>query len=78
MNLGIERFLILGCIAVLIVEVPQLMRDWRMGDGFVAGSIEAPSFVLELEGTESNGVLLGQLAVLVAEEPIMLPSTPGL
>jgi|FLOH01.1.fsa_nt_gi hypothetical protein len=27
MNLGLERFLILGCIAVVILEMPQLIGD---------------------------------------------------
>ena len=27
MNLGIERFLILGCLAVVVLEVPNLIGD---------------------------------------------------
>jgi hypothetical protein len=36
MNPGIERFLILGCLAVLILELPGLLADLTLGDGSAA------------------------------------------
>lgn len=70
MNLGVERFLILGCVAVLVMEVPQLIQDWRIGDGFVEPR-PAP-VVVELEQVE----LLEQL--VLDELQVELPGTPGL
>ncbi len=36
MNLGIERFLVLGCIGVAILELPHVLDDLRHRDGYPA------------------------------------------
>ena len=83
MNLGIERFLILGCVAVLILELPEILTDLRLGDGFpgvtapaalVAEVAEPSTSTLELVLEPESDVL----AKLVAHEPVWLPATPGL
>jgi hypothetical protein len=50
MNLGVERFLILGCIAVVILEMPNLIADLQSAsvqaktvEALVAKQVNAPS-----------------------------------
>ncbi len=51
MNPGVERFLILGCIAILILEAPSLLGVLRFGDGSAAvlaaerHAVRAPALV---------------------------------
>ena len=33
MTPGIERFLLLGCLAILVLEAPSLLADLSLGDG---------------------------------------------
>ncbi len=86
MNLGVERFLMLGCLAVLILELPQLLEDWRLGDGY-PGEVPQPVVVVEAtpEQLQQSELQLAeadeQLAKLNGMDPvgqIELPATPGL
>lgn len=88
MNLGLERFLLLGCFAVLILELPQVFLDLRLGDGFSIDQ-SATSPVARLlpvideqpvskEELESKPLQHGFLAQLEPIEAVKLPSTPGL
>ena len=82
MNLGVERFLILGCVAVLILELPQLVDDLEFGDGY-PGVAPAGAALgeLALQALESPQLELhpeAALAVVVTHEPAELPATPGL
>jgi len=79
MNLGIERFLILGCIAVLILELPQLFTDLELGDGFPATSpVATPVVVVVAEVPEPAAPVLMVLEGDVLAEAVELPSVPGL
>jgi hypothetical protein len=87
MNLGIERFLILGCIAVLILELPQLVLDVELGDGFPGSrgerALAAEALIepapIEVAREECLDPLAGDILVgLVASDAALLPATSGL
>jgi len=80
MNLGIERFLLLGCIAILILELPEILSDLRLGDGFPGAGV---AVVVEVQAAPELAFTDDVLAKLVAheplvQEPVRLPATPGL
>lgn len=81
MNLGIERFLLLGCFAILILELPELVVDVELGDGF-PGAQPSPALVVEASAPESaEGLALDELVAVeatVPEQVFTLPSVPGL
>jgi len=56
MSPGVERFLILGCIAILILEAPSLLKDLRLGNGSYAvlAAERAPLVEAEVRPAESG------------------------
>jgi len=89
MNLGIERFLILGCIAVLILEAPSLMADLARGDGSAAllaqsSAVQTPLMAEVAPALpETQLVPTVELAVVEPADPQvvlanLLPDQPGL
>jgi hypothetical protein len=70
MNPGMERFLILGCLAVLILELPGLLADLTYGDGSAA--------VLAAEQPAVSGPLVAEAAPLPeGPSPVELRELPG-
>ncbi|MDF1798733.1 MAG: hypothetical protein P1V81_06120 [Planctomycetota bacterium] len=87
MNLGVERFLILGCIAVLILEAPSLMADLTRGDGSAAvlaqSSVQVAPLVAEVVPPEAQPQPAVELAAVEPGAPVvvlanLLPDQPGL
>ena len=89
MNPGVERFLILGCIAILILEAPSLLGDLRFGDGsYAVLAAERPAPTVELLASEVAPEPPEALELAVEPEPEvlalaelppeLLPEQPGL
>jgi len=89
MNAAVIRALVLGCVAILILELPEVVDDYQRGDGFATVSAEqieldraaaleasaAEELVREAsQAPESLASLLGAEAI----EPVELSAIPGL
>ena len=86
MNLGIERFLILGCLAVVLLEIPNLIGDVKSAtvqnevvEKMIAKRAAEAAALESIEVASGAAVELPKneaLAELRMEE--LLPSHPGL
>ena len=87
MNPGVERFLILGCIAILILEAPSLLKDLRFGDGsyaVLAAEPAATAVVVEpVEPTPVPALVVESLVAPIREPDAIVfanvtPEQPGM
>lgn len=82
MNIAIGRVLILGCIAILLLELPSVIGDYQHGDGFRAVAAQQ----VELERTAQAAQApappalhtLEHAVARAAFEPVELVAIPGL
>jgi hypothetical protein len=73
-NAALCRMLILGCIAIVLLELPGVIADWRFGDGFEALAATESNDPAALHGIDDN-----PLADLVkpAAELLLVEADPG-
>lgn len=74
MNAALYRTLILGCIAIVLLELPGVISDWRFGDGF-----EAMAATQSGNSTAPSAAYDNPMAALVqpAAELLMVEAEPG-
>lgn len=86
MNVAVIRALILGCVAILILELPEVVDDYQRGDGFAAVAAEQVELdraaALEAEAPDRASApafeALAQWAREDAPEPVEMAAVPGL
>lgn len=81
MSSVLERVLLLGCIAILLLELPGVIADWRFGDGFAqVEQAQRASDALaasEVEGADTTSAVFAAL-LEEAAAPVELAAVPGL
>tara|TARA_R110000868_G_C10493630_1_gene730448 strand:- start:87 stop:356 length:270 start_codon:yes stop_codon:yes gene_type:complete len=89
MNLGVERFLILGCLAVVVLEIPNLIGDVESASvqnevveqmiaerAADAAALEAIEVANVAPAVDADPTMAEVLAALRTDE--LLPARPGL